>query len=78
MGYLMTLIVLGVLVFIHELGHLIAAKAFAIPVARFSVGFGPKVWGKQVGATEDCVSLLPFGGYVLPALDAEALQNLSW
>ncbi|HET7274798.1 MAG TPA: RIP metalloprotease RseP [Longimicrobiaceae bacterium] len=58
------LVVIGVLVFVHELGHLLAAKAVDIEVPRFSIGFGPRVTGFQWGETEYVISALPLGGYV--------------
>jgi regulator of sigma E protease len=58
------LIVIGVLVFVHEVGHLIAAKSVDIQVPRFSIGFGPRIWGFRRGETEYVVSALPLGGYV--------------
>lgn len=59
-----TLVVLGGLIFIHELGHFLAARAAGIDVDKFSIGFGPRLFGWRVGATDYRVSLLPFGGYV--------------
>jgi regulator of sigma E protease len=59
-----TLIMLSVLILIHELGHLIAAKGLGIRVLRFSIGFGPKLLGVEAGGTEYRLSALPFGGYV--------------
>ncbi len=56
--------VLGILIFVHELGHFLVAKASGVQVLRFSLGFGPKVVGKQVGDTEYMLSLVPLGGYV--------------
>jgi len=58
------LVVLGVLIFFHELGHFLAAKYFGVKVLKFSLGFGPKLVGKQVGETEYLISALPLGGYV--------------
>ena len=55
---------LGVLVFVHELGHFLVAKRAGIRVERFSLGFPPKIVGVQVGETEYCLSWIPFGGYV--------------
>lgn len=78
MSYLLIFLLLSLLIFVHELGHLIAAKACAIPLTRFSIGFGRRLWGVQIGETDYCISLLPFGGYVQPALDAEAFQHLPW
>ncbi len=54
---------LGLVVFVHELGHLIAAKATGITVEAFSVGWGRKIWSFTRGGTEYRISLLPIGGY---------------
>jgi regulator of sigma E protease len=59
------LVVVGVLIFVHELGHFIAARAFGVRVLRFSIGFGPRLFGFVRGGTEFVVALLPLGGYVL-------------
>ncbi len=61
---LSTVFVLGVLVFIHEAGHFLAAKLFKIRVERFSMGLPPRMIGKQIGETDYCLSWIPFGGYV--------------
>jgi regulator of sigma E protease len=58
------LITIGVLVFIHEFGHFIAAKACRMRVDRFSIGFPPRAFGKTFGETDYCVSWIPIGGYV--------------
>lgn len=58
------LIALGVLVFVHELGHFLVAKRAGIRVERFSLGYPPKLIGFQWGETEYCISWVPFGGYV--------------
>ncbi len=55
---------LGVLILVHELGHLVMAKIFDVKVLRVSLGFGPKLVGWTVGSTEYRLSLLPLGGYV--------------
>ena len=70
MSYLLIFFTLSLLIILHELGHLLAAKRLGIPIARFSVGFGPKVWGFKLGETEYWLSLIPCGGYVLPALES--------
>jgi len=62
--------VLGVLVFIHELGHFLAARRVGIRVLTFSLGFGPKLLKMQRGDTEYCISALPLGGYVKMAGEA--------
>ena len=59
-----TIIVLGVLIFVHELGHFLVAKKLKVGVLTFSLGFGPKLFGKKVGETQYQVSLIPLGGYV--------------
>lgn len=58
------IIVLGILIFIHELGHFAVAKASGVGVERFSLGFGPKLVGVKMGETEYRISALPLGGYV--------------
>lgn len=59
-----TVVCLGVLIFVHELGHFLAAKSVDIEVSRFSIGFGPKVVGFTRGETEYVISAFPLGGYV--------------
>lgn len=61
---LSTILVLGVLILVHELGHFWAAKAVDIEVPRFSIGIGPKMVGFKRGETEYVISWLPLGGYV--------------
>ncbi|MDE0317616.1 MAG: RIP metalloprotease RseP [Candidatus Poribacteria bacterium] len=61
---LLAIIALGFLIFIHELGHFLAAKRAGIKVNTFSIGFGPKIVGFRRGDTEYKLSWLPFGGYV--------------
>ena len=56
--------VIGVLVFVHELGHFLAARRIGVRVLTFSVGFGPKIAKFRRGDTEYCVSAIPLGGYV--------------
>ena len=58
------LFVLGVLVFVHELGHFLAARRLGVRVLTFSLGFGPKLLQIRRGDTEYCVSAIPLGGYV--------------
>ncbi|MDP6486877.1 MAG: RIP metalloprotease RseP [SAR324 cluster bacterium] len=58
------LAVLGVLIFIHELGHYLAARHVGVRVEAFSIGFPPTALAKQVGETEYRISWLPLGGYV--------------
>jgi regulator of sigma E protease len=72
MTYLTTILLIGFLIFVHELGHLLAAWWMGIPVARFSVGFGPVLLTWRKNGTEYCLSLVPLGGYVLPRCEDEA------
>ncbi len=58
------IIVLGVLVFFHEFGHFIIARLFGVGVEKFSLGFGPRLFGKKIGMTDYRVSAIPLGGYV--------------
>ena len=55
---------LGVLIFVHELGHFLAARRLGVRVLTFSLGFGPKMLKVKRGDTEYCVSAIPLGGYV--------------
>jgi regulator of sigma E protease len=64
MAIIWAVILFGVLVFVHELGHFIFAKLMNVKVLKFSLGFGPKVLGKKVGETEYIISAVPLGGYV--------------
>ncbi len=57
-------VLLGVLIFAHELGHFLMAKRSGVGVLKFSLGFGPKIIGKKIGETEYLLSLIPLGGYV--------------
>ncbi len=58
------LLVLGVLIFVHELGHFLVARWYGVRVLTFSLGFGPKVLKITRGGTEYCISAVPLGGYV--------------
>jgi regulator of sigma E protease len=73
------LVVLGVLIFVHELGHFLLAKLTGVGVEKFSLGFGPKIVSKKMGMTEYMISAIPLGGYVKmvgEALDAEIDDTL--
>ncbi len=58
------IVVLGVLIFFHEMGHFLAAKACGIFVDRFSLGMPPRLAGVRLGETDYCIGALPIGGYV--------------
>jgi regulator of sigma E protease len=64
LAWLAPILVLGLVVFIHELGHFLAAKWTGVYAPRFSVGFGPALWKKRHGETEYVLAALPLGGYV--------------
>jgi len=77
MTILATIIVLGVLIFVHELGHFGAAKAVGIEVQRFSIGLGPKLFGFRRGETEYVLSVIPLGGYVkMGGMDDEVMERI--
>lgn len=57
-------VVLGVVIFVHEAGHMLVAKLFGVRVETFSLGFGKRLWGFRHGETDYRVSLIPLGGYV--------------
>ena len=66
---LVALLALGFTIFIHELGHFLAARQRGLIVKRFSIGFGPKIFGWEKNGVEYRISIFPFGGYVaLPQL----------
>ena len=66
MTYIIIILLIGFLIFIHELGHFLAAKSCGIPIARFSIGFGPLLISRKIKETEYCLSVFPIGGYVMP------------
>src|SRR5437870_4185667 len=63
-SFLAFAVALGVLVFVHELGHFVVAKRLGILVQRFSIGFGPVILSHRKGETEYALSAMPLGGYV--------------
>src|SRR6266571_5012698 len=63
-GILAFIFILGAAVILHEFGHFIIAKLFKIRVETFSVGFGPRLFGRKYGTTDYRVSAIPLGGYV--------------
>ncbi|MEO0087868.1 MAG: RIP metalloprotease RseP [candidate division WOR-3 bacterium] len=75
MDLLLVIIVIGVLIIIHELGHLIMAKIYKIPVEKFSIGFGPSIIEKQIHETTYSVSLIPLGGYIKLKGEEEEEEN---
>lgn len=69
---LVFLFVLGILIFVHEMGHFLAAKACNIYVDRFSLGMPPRLFGFKYGETDYCIGALPIGGYVKMAGQEDA------
>lgn len=75
------LLSISILVAVHEMGHLVAAKYFGMRVEQFSIGFPPKIWSFKKGETEYAISAIPLGGYVKisgmidESLDTEAMKQ---
>ncbi|MBW1891413.1 MAG: RIP metalloprotease RseP [Deltaproteobacteria bacterium] len=57
-------VVLGILIFFHELGHFLVARLLGVGVEKFSLGFGPRLFGKKIGLTDYRISAIPLGGFV--------------
>lgn len=67
----------GILVFVHELGHFLAARYFKFQIDVFSIGFGPAIWRKKINGIEYKIGWIPFGGYVaLPQLDPSGMEKV--
>ncbi|HJQ19526.1 MAG TPA: RIP metalloprotease RseP [Gemmatimonadaceae bacterium] len=64
LAILAPILVFGLVIFVHELGHFLAAKALGVYTPRFSIGFGPPLWKRRRGETEYILAALPLGGYV--------------
>ncbi len=64
LAYIAPIFVFGLVVFVHELGHFLAAKAVGVYAPRFSIGFGKALFKRRYGETEYVLALLPIGGYV--------------
>ena len=62
MGIIISILVLGFIITIHELGHFLVAKFFKVPVREFSIGMGPRIWSKVIKNTRYSLKALPFGG----------------
>ena len=73
LAWVAPLFVFGIVVFVHELGHFLAAKAVGVYTPRFSIGFGKALLKKRWGETEYVLAALPLGGYVrMASKDDEA------
>ena len=64
LSMLAPIFVFGIVIFIHELGHFLAAKSVGVYTPRFSIGFGPALWRRRRGETEYILAAFPLGGYV--------------
>jgi membrane-associated protease RseP (regulator of RpoE activity) len=64
LGWLIFLIGIGISIGLHEIGHLVPAKAFGVKVTQYMVGFGPTAWARRRGETEYGVKWIPLGGYI--------------
>ncbi len=77
MGLIYAIILIGVLIFVHELGHFLVAKYFDVKVLRFAIGFGPTIVSYTRGETEYALCALPLGGYVqMLGGDLESIEHL--
>ena len=84
MNILLSILILGLVVFIHELGHFLVAKAVKVPVYKFAIGMGPVMISKEINGTEYSIRWIPLGGFVQLELEEEleseegsAFRNLS-
>lgn len=64
MSVILTLIILGLIIFVHELGHFVMAKKYGMGVSEFSIGMGPKIFSILKGETRYSIRLIPLGGFV--------------
>ncbi|MEX2153390.1 MAG: RIP metalloprotease RseP [Gemmatimonadaceae bacterium] len=64
LAILAPILVFGLVIFVHELGHFLAAKSVGVYTPRFSIGFGPALWRRRKGETEYILAAFPLGGYV--------------
>jgi regulator of sigma E protease len=76
LSWLAPLLVFGLVILVHELGHFVAAKLFGVYAPRFSIGFGPAIWRWRRGETEYVLGLFPLGGYVRMASREDAATVL--
>ena len=75
--WLAPILVFGAVIFVHELGHFLAAKATGVYAPRFSIGFGPALWHRRWGETEYRLAVLPLGGYVrMASRDDESMAMI--
>ena len=75
MYIVLAILLFGILIAVHELGHFIAAKKLGVQVNEFAIGMGPKLWSRQRGETLYCLRALPIGGACVMEGEDEALEN---
>ena len=75
MSFLVSILVFGIVIMIHELGHFVVAKKSGIKVNEFSIGMGPRLAGVKRGETEYSIRALPIGGYVAMEGEDEESDN---
>ena len=73
--WLLPIIGIGFVIFFHELGHFMAARATGVRVEAFSIGFGPRLFGFKRGSTDWKICLIPLGGFVKMAGGEEVMPN---
>jgi len=74
---LLVALLVGLVIFVHELGHFLAARRLGMVVDAFSLGFGPILWKRKIGTVEYRISLIPLGGYVIiPQLDPSGMDTI--
>ena len=74
---LMVLVLFGLTIFVHELGHFLAARRCGMIVEVFAIGFGPPLWQRRINGVTYKIGCIPFGGYVsLPQLDPAGMQQI--
>ncbi|MBP2436226.1 M50 family metallopeptidase [Microbacterium amylolyticum] len=83
-GVLVMIVGLAVSIAIHEMGHILPAKAFGVRVGQYMIGFGPTLWSKQMGETEYGFKALPLGGFISiagmypPSSESAAQKSRIW
>lgn len=77
LSVLLGILFLGIIVLVHEIGHFLAARWRKVDVEIFSIGLGPKIWGKEIDGIDFRISAIPFGGYVKMKGDSPSDLNLS-
>ncbi|WP_029151027.1 M50 family metallopeptidase [Microbacterium indicum] len=83
-GVLVMLVGLGISIALHEMGHILPAKAFGVRVGQYMIGFGPTLWSRRMGETEYGFKALPLGGFISisgmypPSPEAEGIRKRVW